>query len=103
MITCAITGSKGVLGLKLKKKIPIKFYEFRGDIRDKNQVDKWIQKKNFDIFIHLAALVPTNLVNQNYKKAYNVNVNGTYNIIRSLIKKKEKPKWFFFFFYFTCI
>ena len=96
MITCAITGSKGVLGLKLKKKIPIKFYEFRGDIRDKNQVDKWIQKKNFDIFIHLAALVPTNLVNQNYKKAYNVNENGTYNIIRYLIKKKEKPKWFFF-------
>ena len=51
MITCAITGSKGVLGLKFKKKIPIKFYEFRGDIRDKNQVDKWIQKKNFDRYL----------------------------------------------------
>lgn len=96
MITCAITGSRGVLGLKLKKKIHAKFYEFKGDIRNKNQVDKWIRKKNFDILIHLAALVPTNLVNKNYKKAYDVNVNGTNNIIKSLIKKENKPKWIFF-------
>ena len=68
MITCAITGSSGVLGSKLKKKIPIKFYEFRGDVTNKKQVHKWIMKKNFDIFIHLAAMVPTNLVNKNYQK-----------------------------------
>jgi len=96
MITCAITGSSGVLGSKLKKKIPIKFYEFKGDITKKKQVHKWIMKKNFDIFIHLAAMVPTNLVNKNYQKAYGVNVKGTDNIIRSIIKKNNKPKWFFF-------
>jgi len=96
MITCAITGSSGVLGSKLKKKIPIKFYEFKGDITKKKQVHKWIMKKNFDIFIHLAAMVPTNLVNKNYQKAYGVNVKGTDNIIRSIIKKTNKPKWFFF-------
>ena len=27
--------------------------------------------------------MPTNLVNKNYKKAYDVNVNGTNNIINS--------------------
>ena len=96
MIICAITGSRGVLGSKLKKKIPVKFYEFKGDIRNKNHVDKWISKKNFDILIHLAAIVPTNLVNKNYKRAYDVNVNGTDNIIKALIKKENKPKWFFF-------
>ena len=32
-----------------------------------------------EIVIHLAALVPTNLVNKNYKKAYKVNVIGTNN------------------------
>ena len=96
MLTCAITGSKGVLGTKLKKKIPLKFYEFDGDITNKNKVNQWIQKKHFDILIHLAAIVPTNLVNKNYKKAYEVNVIGTNNLINSLKKKKNKPKWLFF-------
>ncbi len=44
MLTCAITGSNGVLGSKLKKKIPLKFYEFKGDIRNKKTVDRWIKK-----------------------------------------------------------
>ena len=96
MLTCAITGSKGVLGSKLKKKIPLKFYEFHGDITSKKKVNQWIQKKDFDILIHLAALVPTNLVNKNYKKAYEVNVIGTNNLIDSLKKKEHKPKWLFF-------
>ena len=96
MLTCAITGSKGVLGSKLKKKLPLKFYEFRGDITNKKKVNQWIQKKDFDILIHLAALVPTNLVNKNYKKAYKVNVIGTNNLINSLKKKENKPKWLFF-------
>ena len=96
MLTCAITGSKGVLGSKLKKKIPLKFYEFHGDITNKNKVNQWIQKKDFDIIIHLAALVPTNLVNKNYKKAYEVNVIGTNSLINSLKKKVNKPKWLFF-------
>ena len=37
MLTCAITGSRGVLGSKLKKKLPLKFYEFRGDITNKKK------------------------------------------------------------------
>ena len=32
MITCAITGSSGVLGQKIKKYLPYKFYEFKKDI-----------------------------------------------------------------------
>ena len=96
MITCAITGSNGVLGRKLKKILPYKFYEFKKDIRNKNDVEEWILKKDFDIIIHLAALVAVDKVNKDYKKAYDVNVKGTLNLITSLIKKKNKPKWFFF-------
>jgi len=96
MLICAITGSTGILGSKLKKKIPVRFYEFHGDITNKTEVNQWIQKKNFDFLIHLAALVPTNLVNKNYRKAYQVNVIGTNNLIDSIKKKKNKPKWFFF-------
>ena len=42
MLTCAITGSKGVLGSKLKKKLPLKFYEFNGDITNKNKDDVFV-------------------------------------------------------------
>jgi len=96
MITCAITGSSGVLGKKLKKQLPYNFYEFKKDIRNKKSVETWILKKDFDIIIHLAALVATDKVNKNYKKAYDVNVTGTLNLFNSIIKKKNKPKWFFF-------
>ena len=96
MITCAITGSNGVLGKKLMKKLPYKFYEFKKDIRDLKSVEEWVLKKDFDIVIHLAALVAVNEVNKNYKKAYDINVKGTLNLINSIIKKKNKPKWLFF-------
>ena len=96
MITCAITGSTGVLGKKIKKLLPFKFYEFKNDLRNKKKVEKWVLAKNFDIIIHLAALVPVKIVNKNYKKAYDINVVGTSNLINSILKKKIKPKWFFF-------
>ena len=96
MITCAITGSTGVLGKKIKKLLPFKFYEFKNDLRNKKKVEKWVLAKNFDIIIHLAALVPVKIVNNNYKKAYDINVVGTSNLINSILKKKIKPKWFFF-------
>ena len=66
MITCAITGSSGVLGKKLKKNLPYKFYEFKKDIRNLKSVEEWVLKKDFDIVIHLAALVPLDRVNKNY-------------------------------------
>ena len=96
MIICAITGSNGVLGRKLKKILPYKFYEFKGDITNKKKVEDWALKKNFDIIIHLAALVAVDKVNKNYKRAYDVNVSGTLNLIRSILKKNNKPNWLFF-------
>ncbi len=96
MITCAITGSNGVLGRRIKKILPFKFYEFKKDIRDKKEVRKWILKKNFDIIIHLAALVPIKNVNKDYQKAYDINVKGSQYLVDSILKKKYKPKWFFY-------
>ena len=96
MTTCAITGSSGVLGKAIKKYLPYKFYEFKKDITNIKDIEKWTTQKDFDIIIHCAALVPTNKVNNNYKKAYNINVNGSLNLVNSILKKKKKPKWFFF-------
>ena len=46
MITCAITGSNGVLGKKIKDKLPYKFYEFNKDIRNLKSVEEWVLKKD---------------------------------------------------------
>ena len=73
MITCAITGSNGILGRRIKKFLPFKFYEFKNDITNYSAVKKWVEKRDFDIVIHLAAIVPTNKVEKNYIKANNVN------------------------------
>lgn len=96
MITCAITGSTGILGKKIRKLLPYKFYEFKDDLRKKKKVERWVSNKDFDIIIHLAALVPVNEVNKNYNKAYDINVAGTSNLINSILKKKINQNGFFF-------
>ena len=96
MFKCGITGATGVLGKKIIKNLPFKFYQFKKDITKLDEVRTWVNKHNFDLIIHLAALVPTNEVDRNYKKALKINVTGTKNLIDSLLKKKIKPKWFFY-------
>ena len=94
---CGITGSGGVLGRRLIKFKQFKFIRFNGDVTQKKQVDSWIKNNQFDIFLHLAAIVPTEEVESNYKYAKKVNYNGTSNIFNSLIKHQNNNlKWFFF-------
>ena len=70
MIKCGITGSNGNLGKSIvKQNKKFHFIKFKGDITKKNSVNIWVKKNNFDILFHLAALVPSNEVNKNYKKA----------------------------------
>ncbi len=95
MNVCAITGSDGVLGKRIRKTLPFKFYNFKKNITNKKEVEKWVNAKNFDLVIHLAAIVPTNLVNKNFENAKKVNVKGTEYLLKALLKKKKKPKWFF--------
>ncbi len=96
MLKCGITGSTGVLGKKVIQNLPFQFHQFKKDITKPDEVQNWVNKNNFDLFIHLAAIVPIKEVKKNYKKAFKVNVNGTKNLINSLLKKKNKPKWFFY-------
>ena len=70
---------------------------FKGDITNKKQVYNWIKKNKFDIFIHLAAIVPVTEVNKNYNYAKKVNFLGTKYILDALIKYQNMNlKWFFF-------
>ena len=92
-----ITGSIGVLGSVLKKKLKIKNKNlFNGKIENKKNVNNWIKSNNFDIIIHLAAIVPTKIVNQNKQKALIVNFEGTKNLVDAVNKYSKKKSLVFF-------
>jgi UDP-glucose 4-epimerase len=90
-----LTGSTGSLGkIIYKNKKNQKIFRFKGDIRNKSKVFKWIYKNDLKIIIHLAAIVPIKTVNENKKKAKEVNYLGTKNVVDASLKKNIK--WFFF-------
>ena len=92
-----ITGSKGVLGKKLIKSLNNHIIsKFVGDISNEKDVEKWIKNSNFDMIIHLAAVVPVNLVNKNKIKAKKVNFIGTKILIKKIKKYYSKKIWFFY-------
>ncbi len=91
-----LTGSSGNLGSYLKnelKKYKLDF--FNGKIQNINHIEKLIKGKNFDAIIHLAAIVPTSIVNKDKKKALYVNFNGTKNLVDTINKFHKKKVWFF--------
>ena len=96
MIKCGITGYRGNLGTSFLKTKKFNFIKFRGDIRKKSDVEKWIKFNEFDVIIHFAALVPTHKVNKYYNKALKVNFYGTKYLVDSIIKYKKNISWFFF-------
>lgn len=94
-MNCAITGSSGVLGSYIVQKNPkVNFLKFKGDITNKKEITNWILKKKFSVFLHLAAIVPTSEISNNYVKAKKVNYDGTKNIVNALLLKKNI--WFFY-------
>ena len=95
MIQFGITGYTGSLGkIFTKSNKNIRYIFFKGDIRKKKDVNNWFLNNKFDAIIHLAAIVPIKIVNQNKKKALDVNYFGTKNIVDAAIK--QKIKWLFF-------
>ena len=100
MIKIGLTGFSGILGrsllsLILKKK-KYRVYKFKYNILNKKRVFSWIKKNQFNVVIHLAALVPTNKVDKNYSLSKKVNVQGTKNLIDG-INKFQKGKVYFLF------
>ncbi len=94
-INIGITGSTGSLGremLKFNKKY--NFICFKDDIRSKIRLKQWFQNNNFDAIFHFAAIVPIKVVNNNRKKAFDVNYLGSKNIVNEVYK--NKVQWFFF-------
>jgi nucleoside-diphosphate-sugar epimerase len=94
MSNIGITGSSGSLGKIFLKNYKYRVSCFKGDVRNKESIEKWIKKNNIKSIIHLAAIVPIKKVNNNLKAAYEVNFIGTKNIINVSIK--FQLQWLFF-------
>jgi len=89
-IVCGITGHSGSIGKNLiRNKKNFKFLYFKKDVTNKKDVETWISKNHFDMMIHLAAIVPIKLVNKNKKRAFDVNVKGTKNLVQSILQKRN--------------
>ena len=99
MIKIGITGGTGLLGLLFKEKLKkksLRFSEFKDDILKRKKVARWISSnKNLEYIFHFAAISSTQKAESNKKKAKNVNVLGTENLIKE-INKNKKNIWFFF-------
>ena len=91
-----LTGSSGILGSVVKKYLKnYNITKFTGNIKNKREIIKWLKKKEIDAIIHLAAVVPTKMVNQNKLNAKKVNFYGTKNLVDSIIELKKKKYGFF--------
>lgn len=92
MLNCGITGSTGILGSNVIKNLKFNFIIFKGDITKKKAVENWVKSNEFDFILHLAAIVPTINVENNYKYAKKVNYSGTRNLVDAIVKYKKKVK-----------
>ena len=93
-----ITGGNGLIGShfsnKLKHKYRIIKYPYK--IQNFKKFDRWIVNKDFDYFVHFAALTKKkSLVNK--KKINLINVKATKKMIDSLNNQKIKSFKYFLF------
>jgi len=93
-----ITGGRGTLGKILQAQLAasgLTYDCFPGDICRPEELRVWLQAGIFDAVVHLAALVPTQAVQANPARAFQVNVGGTANLVAELGALPRKP-WLFY-------
>jgi UDP-glucose 4-epimerase len=90
-----ITGGSGLLGKLLIKKLKIRkvsYSLFKKNILNQKDIIEWLSKENkIEYIFHFAAYASATNSTKNKINAYNTNVIGTENLIKSIniIKKKK--------------
>ncbi len=62
-----------------------------GDIRDKSLIKKIISEHNFDSIFHLAAQVAMSKSILDPELDFDINVNGTFNILNAIVNENSNP------------
>ena len=92
MLKCGITGHSGTLGSQLIiKKFNFKFIIFKDNICSKKKINQWIKKNKLDLIFHIAAIVPTSVVENNFSYANSVNYTGTKNLVDAIVTVFRYP------------
>jgi UDP-glucuronate 4-epimerase len=66
------------------------FQSIEGDIRDKAVLDDIFNNNSFDCVVHLAAMAGVRPSIDDPRLYYDVNINGTYNILEKCSEQKPK-------------
>ncbi len=90
-----ISGSTGLVGSRIVEllKDDFNFIQLLAkdvDITDLQKVSSFINEKDFDIFLHLAAYTNVNGAEFEKDLAHKINVEGTKNVFDCVIKKNKK-------------
>lgn len=100
MIKIGITGGTGILGRNLIKFIKLKtnykVIKYRNNILNKKKVNIWVKKNQFNIIIHLAAIVPTSLAKKKFIFSKNVNFIGTKYLVNAINEHQIRKNLLFF-------
>jgi len=102
-----ITGINGFVGKYLEKILIEKGYRVYGidlknnnrenifecDLKDPKRLESIILETEPEFIFHLAAISKTTF--QDFKEIYEINVNGTLNLLNSCLKLEKKPKIIF--------
>ena len=92
-----VTGHRGVLGHILAGRLRdhgIRVDDYPGDITDHQELGAWFSGLAFDLFFHLAAVVPVVKVEADPIRAFEVNALGAYEVCKQLLRKHERC-WLF--------
>ncbi|MGQ0790614.1 MAG: SDR family oxidoreductase [Nitrosopumilaceae archaeon] len=94
-MTILITGGSGSLGSELKKLFPNSLIPSHEelDICNKENIVTFLKKNDIDLVIHTAAITNVRLCEENKELAMDVNVNGTRNLVESILELRPTIKF----------
>ena len=94
-----LLGGSGTLGKALIRSKLIKNLKYPTskvvNILKQSSIKKYIIENNVKLIIHFAALSKVKQCEENKKKAYNINITGTANVVSAIINTKNEVKLLF--------
>lgn len=87
-----LTGGSGTLGNELKTLKPELICPSSNelDITKQENVEKYFSQNRIELVIHAAAYTNVSKAEIDFEKAIDVNINGTYNLLKNCISNKIK-------------